>query len=131
VQNLETSQLLQRIKGNKAAFMPDGQALVTYDYSSGINFWEPTTGKLLQALDLEYEGGNYVYTFALSPDGKLLATSHYNGLIKLWETRNLQLVAEFKGHRDGTTSLAFTPDGALLASGGRDGTVRVWGIPSP
>jgi serine/threonine-protein kinase len=35
-------------------------------------------------------------------------------------------IAEFKGHRNWVTALAFTPDRNTLASGGTDGPVRLW-----
>ena len=50
--------------------------------------------------------------------------------MRLWETATWKVRAEFRGHRDGVTALAFGPDGRLF-TGGLDTVVLGWDVRPP
>lgn len=98
------------------AFSPDGSMLAGSTLDS-LTIWDVTRQrKLLErkmtALHLTY-----------SPDGKSLLVTGKD--IVFLDAQSGEQKTMLKGHRDGTTGIAFSPDGALLASGGMDGMVRV------
>ncbi len=49
-----------------------------------------------------------------------------NGDILIYDNLSGMLCLTYRGHTDGTWSLAFSPDGSLLASGSDDSNVRLW-----
>jgi RNA polymerase sigma factor (sigma-70 family) len=67
---------------------------------------------------------------AFAPDGRTLATASADGVIRLWEVASWTVRAEFKGHRDRVSALAFAPGGRLL-SGSLDTTVLAWDVRPP
>ncbi|CAN1199847.1 Uncharacterized WD repeat-containing protein C25H1.08c [Linum perenne] len=68
-----------------------------------------------------------LYAVACSPtDPLLVATGGGDDRGFLWKLGQGDWAAEFGGHTDSVTSLAFSSDGQLLASGGLDSVVKVW-----
>jgi hypothetical protein len=67
---------------------------------------------------------------AFAPDGRTFATASADGTARLWEVATWKVRAEFRGHRDLVTALAFGPDGRLF-TGGLDTTVLGWDVRPP
>ena len=63
-------------------------------------------------------------------DGRTLATASADGTVRLWEVATWKVRAEFRGHRDRVTALAFGPDGRLF-TGGLDTVVLGWDVQPP
>jgi WD40 repeat protein len=118
------------------AFSPDSRFLVTGsqplpDYYqialqkpvNQVFVWDVASGKRVTPLPEGLPTGATAAAFA--PDGRTFATASPDGTIRLWEVATWSVRAEFRGHRDRVTALAFTPDGRLL-SGGLDTTVLAW-----
>jgi hypothetical protein len=123
------------------AFSPDGRLLATCGGGAGfggakglapgggVSVWDVTTDKAAVGVP---PGGlpSGAVSLAFSPDGRTLATASADGVIRLWETASWTVRAEFSGHRDRVTALAFGPDGRLY-SGGLDTTVLGWDVRPP
>lgn len=98
------------------AFSPDSRTLVS-SMLDAIILWDvekkrPKARASLSALNL-----------AFKPDGSILAVAGRD--IAFLDMKTGKIVRSMKGHRDGTTGIAFSPDGRLFASGGMDGLVHV------
>jgi WD40 repeat protein len=103
------------------AFSPDGRLALT----TGGMVWEIATGKQVGALG----DGMFIRAAAFSRDGRLLATTGPRDVIQVWLTATWTKHAEYRGHRDQPTAVAFTPSGQLL-SGSMDTTVLAWKTPA-
>jgi RNA polymerase sigma factor (sigma-70 family) len=123
------------------AFSPDSRLLATCGenpYNLGrpgrgavvdrVFVWDVATGKRAAgaAGGLPLGAGSV----AFAPDGRTLATASADGVIRLWEVASWTVRAEFRGHRDRVSALAFAPDGRLL-SGSLDTTVLAWDTSPP
>ena len=116
--------------GNGLAFSPDGRFLVTWSedpFASGeadhLAVWDAKTGQVVRPLLSGRQGGAGSAAFA--PDGRTLATASRDGRIRLWEVATWKVRAEYRGHRDRVTALAFGLDGRLF-TGGLDTVVLGW-----
>jgi RNA polymerase sigma factor (sigma-70 family) len=117
------------------AFSPDGQFLVDWaehpfarSRIDHVYVWDAVTGRAVATLTAGPRPG--AANAAFSPDGRTLATASADGTIRLWEVSTWKVRAEFSGHRDRITALAFGPDGRLY-SGGLDTVVLGWDVRPP
>jgi WD40 repeat protein len=117
------------------AFSPDGRLLVDWAENpfgrsrmDHVYVWDAATGRALATLAAGPRPGAANAAFA--PDGGTLATASADGTIRLWETATWTVRAEFRGHRDRITALAFGPDGRLF-TGGLDTVVLGWDVRPP
>jgi RNA polymerase sigma factor (sigma-70 family) len=117
------------------AFSPDGRFLVDWAENpygrsrmDHVHVWDAATGRLVASLTAgpRPEAANA----AFAPDGRTFATASADGTIRLWEVATWKVRAEFRGHRDRITALAFGPDGRLF-TGGLDTTVFGWDVRPP
>lgn len=120
---------------NGLTFSPDGRFVVTWSENpfarsptDHVAVWDAATGRAVTKLLTDRPIGAGSVAFA--PDGRTLATASADGVIRLWETATWKVRAEFRGHRDRITALAFGPDGRLL-TGGLDTVVLGWDIRPP
>jgi RNA polymerase sigma factor (sigma-70 family) len=116
--------------GNGLTFSPDGRLLVTWSgdpfgssKTDRVAVWDAATGRAVTALMIDAPVGAVCAAFA--PDGRTFATASADGVIRVWEVATWKVRAEFRGHRDRVTALAFGPDGRLF-SGGLDTVVLGW-----
>jgi RNA polymerase sigma factor (sigma-70 family) len=117
------------------AFSPDGRLLVDWaEHPFGrsridhVYVWDVATGRAVTTLTAGPRNGAANAAFA--PDGRTLATASADGVIRLWEVATWQVRAEFRGHRDRVTAVAFGPDGRLF-TGGFDTVVLGWDVRPP
>jgi WD40 repeat protein len=123
------------------AFSPDGRLLVTCGENPGglsrsgqrspvdrVFVWDVASGQRPAVLPEGLPVG--AGSVAFSPDGRELATASAGGVIRLWETASWTVRAEFRGHRDRVSALAFGPGGRLF-SGSLDTTVLAWDTRPP
>jgi WD40 repeat protein len=93
------------------AFSPDGKGLATVGARSGIEIWDPATGKRrrrLAATDAER-------CVSYSPDGRFLAAGG-EAALQFWDVAAGKMVWQVRkasGH--GVEAVAFSPDGKTLA----------------
>jgi hypothetical protein len=90
--------------------------------------WDAATGRAVATLAGGPRPGAANAAFA--PDGRTLATASADGVIRLWEVATWKVRAEFRGHRDRITAVAFGPDGRLF-TGGLDTVVLGWDVRPP
>ncbi|KNC82295.1 hypothetical protein SARC_05414 [Sphaeroforma arctica JP610] len=69
-----------------------------------------------------------VHAAKIHPDGLLVGTGGKDGLIKIWDITEGKSVADFTGHTDAVTDLAFSENGYYMASTCNDNTVRLWDL---
>jgi hypothetical protein len=117
------------------AFSPDGRFLADWAENpfgrsrmDHVYVWDAATGRLVATLDAGPRPGAANAAFA--PDGRTFATASADGTIRLWEVATWQVRAEFRGHRDRITAVAFGPDGRLF-TGGLDTVVLGWDVRPP
>jgi WD40 repeat protein len=122
-------------KADGRAFSPDGRFLADWaqhpfgrSKMDHVYIWHVATGRAVATLDPGRQAGTRCAAF--SPDGRILATASIDGLVRLWEVGTWQVRAEFRGHRDRITALAFGPDGRLY-TGGLDTVVLGWDVWPP
>jgi WD40 repeat protein len=120
---------------NGLAFSPDGRLLVTWAENpwgasliDRVFVWDAATGLAVPTLDSGLPIGAGSAAFAR--DGRTLATASADGLVRVWEVATWEVRAEFRGHRDRVTALAFGPDGRLF-TGGLDTTVLGYDVRPP
>jgi WD40 repeat protein len=126
----------RRIKAmDGRAFSPDGRLLVDWAENplgrsrlDHVYVWETATGRAIASLAAGPRNGASSAAFA--PDCRTLATASADGAVRLWEVATWKVRAEFRGHRDRVTALAFGPDGRLF-TGGLDTVVLGWNVRPP
>lgn len=67
---------------------------------------------------------------AVSDNGELMATGGFDRVVRVWRVSDGKKLAEFTGHQDLVSMLAFSPDGKRLVSGGYDGLGFLWTVPA-
>ena len=104
------------------AFSPDGRLLVDWAENplgrsrmDHVYVWDAATGRAVATLAAGPRPGATNAAFA--PDGRTLATASADGVVRLWEVATWKVRAEFRGHRDRVTAVAFGPDGRLFTGG--------------
>jgi RNA polymerase sigma factor (sigma-70 family) len=117
------------------AFSPDGRLLADWAENpfgrsrmDHVYVWDVATGRMVASLKAGPRPGAANAAFA--PDGRTFATASADGIIRLWEVATWKVRAEFRGHRDRITALAFDPDGRLF-TGGLDTVVLGWDVRPP
>jgi WD40 repeat protein len=117
------------------AFSPDGRLLADWAENpygrsrmDHVTVWDAGTGRVVATLAAGPRPGAANAAFA--PDGRTFATASADGVIRLWEVATWKVRAEFRGHRDRITALAFGPDGRLF-TGGLDTVILGWDVRPP
>jgi len=117
------------------AFSPDGRLLADWAESpfgprriDHVYVWDVATGRAVATLAAGPRAG--AANAAFSPDGRTLAVASADGTVRLWDVATWKVRAEFRGHRDRVTALAFGPDGRLF-TGGLDTVVLGWYVQPP
>jgi WD40 repeat protein len=107
------------------AFSPDGKILAAGSDGGLVQFFDPSDGRELHALDAHTATMD---DLAVSPDGKTVATASADRTIRLWDSATWKTRCILRGHDNAIQSVDFSPDGLSLVSGSMDGTIRLWDV---
>lgn len=113
-----------------AAWLPDGERLVSASTDGTIRVWDVQSGKELHRLT-EVEG--YPNSVTVSADGRLMASRNINDFFRLWSTETWEVLTTIKEEIPDEilywhSGIAFHPtDPTILATlGDNDTVVRIW-----
>jgi serine/threonine protein kinase len=130
--DLRSGKQLRLLEGHKrnvsaAAFLPNGQRLVSGSWDFSIRLWDVDSGVELRRF---MQPTAAIRTLALSPDGQRLLTGNGDKTIRLWDLVQRKEVQCLNGHTERLTAVAFAPDGVRAISASFDKTVRLWDVDS-
>jgi WD40 repeat protein len=107
----------------RAAFSPDGRALVTTSSNGIAQVWDVQSARLLLTL----KHGDSVTRAIFSPDGQWIATTSKDHTARVWGSSDGRELARLS-HDAAVSQAAFSPDGRELVTACDDGTARVWDV---
>ncbi len=114
-----------------AAFLPDGQRMVTSAGDGTVRIWDrSTSGQLHRIKDTGTLG-----TLAVSHDGRWLVTGSASTAAQLWQLDSLSAApVTLSGHKGDVSAAAFSPPSASsslkIVTGDVLGNVRIWSLPA-
>lgn len=106
-------------------FSKDGKMLVSASIDGTIKIWDPSTAKLIKALEGHKAS---VEKIMFNPDHKILASISLDKTIILWDLTTFTQKVELTGHQDWLTDFAFTSEGETLITSSLDKTIREWDL---
>jgi WD40 repeat protein len=104
-----------------ALFTPDGQHILTGDWSGRIRLWDLASGSELRT----HSDQMGVVDIALAPDGEAFAASHWFEL-RIYNSLGSVRHTLLRDNQSRLNAVAYRPDGEHIASGSADGMVRIW-----
>ncbi|MCQ3932051.1 MAG: hypothetical protein DPW16_16495 [Chloroflexi bacterium] len=124
----ENGQALFEIRSSGSfavAWSPDNTRLVTPFATTGIVFWDATTGQFLNAAAELPEFIGYMFAVAWSPNGEKIAGGA--GAIAIWEADSDAPPSIFYQHGESVTSMAWSPDSKYIGTTA-DGILKIWDV---
>jgi WD40 repeat protein/class 3 adenylate cyclase len=127
----------QEVRGPvpSAAWMPDGEGVITGGGDGNVLLWEASSGRVLETFPVAREG---LVVATLSPDGLRMAVGPEkprrspSGIVppvlRVIDVSGGETVSTMKGHRDLVLWREFSPEGELLLTASTDHTARVWDV---
>lgn len=119
--------------GFRAAYSPDGAAVITLGPSDGLRVFDLATGApraaMLRVLPSAAKTRRLTCLAVLS-DGERVVVGDTGGALYAANLLSRKVIRAVEAHRGAVSALAVSPDGRLLASGGADTTVRRWEVAS-
>ena len=134
-------------ESDPVAFAKRGSVLVMDDGVDQLTLWNWETGEPIGRLEDERRpiqrcytrsgtnwsstscrnGGQRIYSIAVSPDDRLLAVGSQRPDVEIWDLETRRLVGHLEGHSDWVTYIAYSPNGRWIATGEPDSTkVYLW-----
>jgi WD40 repeat protein len=109
------------------AYSRDGKRLAVGGGTAAVVFLNPDNWA--KPYKLYVNPWERVYSLAFSSDGTRFAVGLSRGNLskcEIWDSTGSRRLAEFLGHADAITALAFSRDNRALATTSIDGTARLW-----
>jgi WD40 repeat protein len=114
-----------------AGFALGGRVLCGTVGSPQAEMWNIATRSRVRQFELPPQTGGghfYILSFAISADGRRAASCQSDGGVTVYETATGQVLAHFRGHREGNIGVHLSADGDRVISGGGDHAVLVWDV---
>jgi WD40 repeat protein/serine/threonine protein kinase len=112
------------------AVSPNGQYLLSGDYSGVLILWDVASGDIVKTLFLDSENiredADRITATAFDPTGTQAMVGQQDGSLLLLSIPDLEISHRFEGHTDTIGGVAISPDGQLALSGSFDTTLRLW-----
>ncbi|MBX3416124.1 MAG: serine/threonine protein kinase [Pirellulaceae bacterium] len=114
------------------SYTPDGNFLVSGDFSGKLLLWNLDTGQL--ETELTDSAANLAHSASInrlvfSRDGRWLASASDDRTVAIWDIGERKLVKRLEGqHLSDVFAVVFSPSGDLIYTGSRDRTIAVWSL---
>ncbi len=108
----------------RAAFSPEGRAVLTWDGHHSARLWDAVTGKPLGS-KMRHTAPLGDQAMKFSPDGRMVLTGCSDGTARLWDAGSGTPVGTPMEHKDAVIFAMFSPDGGRVLTGSAR-TARLW-----
>jgi hypothetical protein len=105
------------------SFSPDGLRLATGTSDGRVLVWQPSTKKLLLAIQAHAKA---ITSVAFSPSGWFIASASNDRRVCIWNAATGMADRCLDGHPGAVLGVAYSPEGQDLAAACEDGTVWIW-----
>jgi WD40 repeat protein len=127
--DVETKQLLRSLTAtaseivNEVAFSPDGNRIVSAEWSRRARVWDLETRKEI----CQFKGHGAIVTRAkFLSDGKRVVSAGWDGNLRVWDAGTGQEIHSIAGKtKVPMDAMCLFPDGKRAVAAGRDGTMYV------
>jgi WD40 repeat protein len=111
--------------GAAAAFLPDGNSVLSAGRTGRISIWSVSTGLVAQTKPHGIDGPAEVQHMDVSKDGSIAALAGFGNRVAIWELQRFEKRLEFE-NPSAVHGLRISPDGRQLAVAGRESYVRIY-----
>src|SRR5262249_12740566 len=112
-----------RAHATAVTWSPDGERLVSGDFSGLTAVWEASTGHKVASAHLHRA---MITALAWSPDGRRVASGSADGTTLIWDPKHGEELLKLGVAKSDVTQLAWSPNGRCLAAGTADGAIHLW-----
>lgn len=106
---------------------PDGERLVTGDFSGNCCIWQPGVSELIATIEQRTQARSVAW----SPNGRWLAIARPNSGVAIIDAETHEELLLLRGDPGYLQSVGWSHDSRRLASTEMDGSIRIWDVSDP